>query len=97
MKRSLVLIALAGLLNAEAFALENIALGKTYASSRPPNYIYCTDAGDATQLTDGETLRPGAGGFWTNKRAVGWSLGGPGDRTVTVDLNDPSQTFFSAF
>ena len=86
--KSLLALVTAAFAGTAAFgaAPENIALGKTYTFGTPPNYALCRDAADATQLTDGETLRQGDGGFWTNKRAVGWSLGGPGDRTVTVDL-----------
>ena len=64
----------------------NIARGRPYTFSAKPNYALCTDVGDAVQLTDGEWLKPGANGFWTKKSVVGWTLGGIGDRTVTVDL-----------
>ena len=64
---------------------ENIALGKPYTFSVPPNYKLCTDAGDKTDLTDGKYTK---GYFWTQKSTVGWSLGwcGIGERSVTVDL-----------
>ena len=83
---SAALIVFAGLLNnAEAFAYENIARGKSYASSRPPNYIYCTDAGDKTQLTDGYyDTQPKQ--IWIRKETVGWSVGGPEALAITVDL-----------
>ncbi len=32
---------------------ENVAKGRAYTMQPPPNYGLCTDAGDATQLTDG--------------------------------------------
>ena len=70
---------------AAAGAAENIALGKPYTFSVPPNYKLCTDAGDKTDLTDGKYTK---GYFWTQKSTVGWSLGwcGIGERSVTVDL-----------
>ena len=75
---------------------ENMARGKPYTFSTPPSYALCTDAGDKTQLTDGEWLKPGSGGFWTKKSVVGWHLGGVGDRMVTVDLGrDEPITGFS--
>ena len=68
-----------------AGAAENIALGKPYTFSQPPNYALCKDAGDKTDLTDGKYTK---GYFWTQKSTVGWSLGwcGIGERSVTVDL-----------
>lgn len=64
---------------------ENIARGKTYRFSRPSNYIYCTDAGDATQLTDGYyDTKPQQ--IWVRKETVGWSVGGPEALAITVDL-----------
>ena len=63
-----------------AEGLVNIALGKPYALGAPPNYGLCTDAGDATQLTDGAYTK---GLFWYEKSTVGWG----GQRvTVTIDL-----------
>ncbi|MBI5687711.1 MAG: hypothetical protein HZC54_21790 [Verrucomicrobia bacterium] len=60
---------------------DNIALGKPYALDPRPNYGYCTDPGDKTQLTDGVYTK---GYFWTQKSTVGWnSVGGV---TITVDL-----------
>ena len=59
----------------------NIALGKPYTFAKKPNYGYCTDPGDATQLTDGEYS---VGYFWVQKSTVGWSRGWP--LSVTVDL-----------
>ena len=76
-------------------AAENIALGKPYTFSNPPNYKLCTDAGDKTDLTDGKYTK---GYFWTQKSTVGWSLGwcGIGERSVTVDLGkDEPITGFS--
>ncbi len=59
---------------------ENIALGRPYVLSPPPSYRYCTDPGDATQLTDGEYT---VGYFWTQESTVGWYLYSP---QIIVDL-----------
>ena len=68
-----------------ADAAENIARGRPYTFSSPPNYRLCTDSGDKTDLTDGIYTK---GYFWTQKGTVGWNFGsnGHGDRSVTVDL-----------
>lgn len=47
----------------------NLALGCPYTLSPAPNYTYCTDPGDATQLTDGVYTR---NYFWTQPSTVGW-------------------------
>ena len=59
----------------------NIALGKPYEFAKKPNYGYCTDPGDTTQLTDGEYS---VGYFWVQKSTVGWSRGSP--LAITLDL-----------
>jgi hypothetical protein len=61
--------------------LENLARGKPYTMEPAPNYKYCTDAGDKTQLTDGVYTR---GHFWTQNGTVGWS--GAHHVIVTIDL-----------
>jgi hypothetical protein len=48
---------------------ENVALGCSYTLSPAPNYSYCTEPGDATQLTDGVYTK---GYFWTQTSTVGW-------------------------
>jgi hypothetical protein len=48
----------------------NLARGKPYTLKPAPSYGYCTDPGDATQLTDGEYS---VGYFWVQKGTVGWS------------------------
>ena len=48
---------------------QNIALGKSYVFSIPPDYPGCTDAGDSTQLTDGNYVR---GILWNQPGTVGW-------------------------
>ena len=60
---------------------ENIALGKSYRLDPRPNYQYCTDPGDRTQLTDGQYTR---GYFWTQASTVGWNH--VGSATITLDL-----------
>ena len=59
---------------------ENLALGKPYELSPPPNYEYCTDPDDTRQLTDGQYT---VGYFWTQKSTVGWYLYSP---QITIDL-----------
>lgn len=60
---------------------ENIALHRPYTLSAHPGYSYSTDAGDATQLTDGLYV---SGYFWTQKGCVGWS--GVAPVLITIDL-----------
>jgi hypothetical protein len=62
---------------------ENIALGKEYVLSPPPNYQYCTDPDDDVQLTDGVYTE---GYYWTQKSTVGWYLYSP---QITIDLGKP--------
>ena len=47
----------------------NIALHRPYTLQPAPNYRYCTDPDDRTQLTDGQYTQ---GYFWTQKSTVGW-------------------------
>jgi hypothetical protein len=47
----------------------NIAKGASYTLVPAPNYTFCTEAGDATQLTDGIYAQ---GHFWTQTTTVGW-------------------------
>ncbi len=61
--------------------LANIAMGKPYEFSPPPNYGLCTDAGDKTQLTDGAYTE---GHFWSRQSTVGWGQYSP--PLVTIDL-----------
>ena len=53
------------------FAETNIALNKPYTLSHPPNYPYCTDDGDATDLTDGVYYDPKGTSLWTQKGSAG--------------------------
>lgn len=48
---------------------DNIALNKTYTLSLLPDYCYCSDTGDAIQLTDGAYT---SGYFWCQESTVGW-------------------------
>ena len=60
---------------------ENVALGASYTLSPNPSYALCRDAGDATQLTDGEYT---AGYFWTTATTVGW--GAAHEPLIAIDL-----------
>lgn len=62
---------------------ENLALGASYTFSVRPNYAHCSDAGDTTQLSDGQYV---TGYFWTQQGAVGWS--GAGQVIITIDLGE---------
>ena len=72
--------------NAAFAAPENLALGKPYTFSSPADYAHCCDSRDNVQLTDGVWQKDPKADFWTRKETVGWNLGGPGARLVTVDL-----------
>ncbi|NOY81959.1 MAG: discoidin domain-containing protein [Kiritimatiellaeota bacterium] len=61
----------------------NLARGKKYTLRPRPNYGYCTDPGDRTQLTDGVYT---SGYFWTQKSTVGWTRASP--VTITIDLGE---------
>lgn len=54
---------------ADALLGQNLAVGSPYTLSPAPNYSYCTEPGDATQLTDGLYTH---GYFWTQVSTVGW-------------------------
>ena len=60
---------------------ENIALGAQYTLEPRPDYSYCTDPDDTTQLTDGVYSE---GYFWVQKSTVGWRHGMPA--IITLDL-----------
>ncbi len=80
---SLLLAAMSGWLGialAQASSV-NLALGKPYQLKPAPNYRYCTDQGDRTQLTDGQYV---SGYFWTQPGTVGWS--GQAPILITLDL-----------
>ena len=54
-------------------AAGNIACGKPYVLSRPPNYALSKDEGDAVQLTDGRYAASRGDSFmWTDRQAVTW-------------------------
>lgn len=77
----LILVATAVPPGVAAETAKNLALGKPYTLWPAPNYPHCTDPGDATQLTDGQSTRAY---FWTEKGTVGWSA--VGCAVITVDL-----------
>jgi hypothetical protein len=62
---------------------ENLAKGRPYVFRDQPGYPYCTDSGDAVQLTDGEFTSP-PDTLWVQKPAVGWRSVIP--VVFTVDL-----------
>ncbi len=62
--------------------LPNIAAGAPYTLDPRPNYVHCTEEGDATQLTDGVYS---VGYFWTQATTVGWTLKTP---LITIDLGE---------
>lgn len=59
----------------------NLALGKPYTLKPRPNYSYCTDPDDKTQLTDGVYT---VGYFWTQTTTVGFTRAYPA--YITIDL-----------
>jgi len=59
---------------AVCFAEANLALGRPYTFSHPPNYSTTTEAGDATDLTDGFRYTAG-GALWSVPTTVGWAAG----------------------
>jgi hypothetical protein len=63
------------------YALENLALYKSYTLSPKPNYSLCTDDSDSVQLTDGRSF----GSQWTRKSTVGWRTPEPVVE-ITIDL-----------
>ena len=62
---------------------DNLAYGKPYTLSTAPNYSFCRDAGDKTQLTDGQHV---TGYFWTQPGTVGWQRPAGGAQQITLDL-----------
>ena len=73
--RTTLFLLLATLNCGACFAADNLALGRPYTFSHPPNYPYCTDPGDATDLTDGVRYDPGGTSLWTQRSSVGWASG----------------------
>ncbi len=81
-------IALPSTAGAEAFSPPgpNVALHRSYTLDPRPNYQYCTDAGDATQLTDGQyASQPGS--LWVQPGCVGWQRPSLGPHLVTITLD----------
>ena len=61
----------------------NVAHGRPYVLEPKPNYAFCTDEGDRTDLTDGRMASEGPL-LWTNKKAVGWVNAKVAN--ITIDL-----------
>jgi hypothetical protein len=85
MRNGIVLVTLAGVTMVQA-APENLALNKPYTLSPAPNYSYCTDSGDARQVTDGAYSQ---GHFWTQKSTVGWANAAPVFCTIDLGKVEP--------
>ncbi|MBC7287409.1 MAG: discoidin domain-containing protein, partial [Armatimonadetes bacterium] len=83
MSWSVALLILSSCFGQQGEEPRNIALGRPYKMSPPPNYSYCTDPNDSIQLTDGEHV---TGYFWTQKGTVGWRLANLVD--ITIDLGE---------
>jgi hypothetical protein len=65
-----ILLAAAALAATPSTAGINLARGRPYRLEPKPDYVHCTEPGDATQLTDGVYAN---GHFWTRKETVGWN------------------------
>jgi hypothetical protein len=70
---------------------ENPARGRSYKLAPKPDYWMCTDAGDATDLTDGKIETQTGSSLWTQKGCVGWAGGVPVDITVDLGRVEPIQ------
>ena len=68
--------------------LENVALRKSYELAPGPNYSYCKDRGDGTQLTDG-VYAEGKGSLWVQKPTVGWSHRRPVRIKIDLGRREP--------
>jgi len=64
----------------------NVALHRAYDYWPKPDYHHCADAGDATQLTDGETRY--TGGMWMFPSTVGWAAGIDVPVVIHFDLGE---------
>jgi hypothetical protein len=94
MSRTLIILIAAMALCHGAFAQEpprvvplpspgvNLAKGKPCTFDPAPNYGLCTDAGDATDLTDGVYN----GCEWREQGTVGWNVGRSKTLTINLDL-----------
>ena len=83
---SVLLVCLAMLACAAAAEEKNLLLHRTYDYWPKPTYSYCTDAGDAAQLTDGETRY--TGGMWMFPSTVGWAAGIDVPVVIHFDLGE---------
>ena len=84
MQRVPLLVALV-VLGGDLCWAENLALHQPYTFSHPPNYPYCTDEGDTTDLTDGVRYDPRGTSLWTQKTSVGWASGEQ-CKSIEIDL-----------
>jgi len=80
-RTGMLIVALAAGAASAGGAEGNLALRRSYRLSPRPNYRYCTDDGDRTQLTDGVYTK---GYFWTQRTTVGWTNAQA--PTVAIDL-----------
>jgi len=55
---ALIVLASISCFGVSASGAENLALRRPYTLVPAPDYPYCTDAGDATDLTDGKRVSP---------------------------------------
>ncbi|MBM3289536.1 MAG: discoidin domain-containing protein, partial [Candidatus Hydrogenedentes bacterium] len=79
--RILVIALIASTAHAFDAPSANIAKGAAYTLGPAPNYSYCTDPGDAAQLTDGVYTQDY---FWTQPTTVGWQ--GVRPAVIVLDL-----------
>lgn len=74
-------VSIAALARAFEAPAANMAKGASYTLEPAPNYTYCTEVGDASQLTDGAFTTDH---FWTQPSTVGWQHSRPA--LIVIDL-----------
>ena len=67
---------------------QNLALGRPYTFSQPPNYRKCGGPSDSTDLTDGTHTQGDPGAFWVTDTSVGWGWLHTRHVSITVDLGN---------
>jgi len=83
---ALIVLASISCFGVSASGAENLALRRPYTLVPAPDYPYCTDAGDATDLTDGKRVAaPDNKALWVMPGTVGWGQGG--DRFIKVEID----------
>ena len=70
-----ILLAVALILHGNSCFAENLALGRPYTFSHPPNYGGCTDPGDGVRN----------GSVWSRKGTAGW-VSGAQSKSIEIDL-----------